>query len=172
MNAKEIIYRDRRDSVAESKSQDHVDRFATLATRLDYLDVTTFSFERHVGHVRHTEEVGKSENYQSSQDFVENMVCFRWLTIAMEEGHLEPSQPTMGKTIGWPKKMVTMRSLWIDFYCWCRKHKISKDEMPEQWTFYEQLDRLFIRNNDKYEIPSLEHCRAIFVILRRQYERD
>jgi hypothetical protein len=38
--------------------------------------------------------------------------------------------------------------------------------MPEEYFFYELLDRLFIRHDDMYDFPALEKCREAFKLLR------
>jgi hypothetical protein len=149
-----------------------LDRFATLATRLDSLNVTRTSLESHVSHVCHAEKKLDSANIMKCTSFVGSHAIFQWLSIVMEEGHLEPSQPVSGRAVGWPERWMTIRSFWIEFCCWCRYQPIPKEETPEQWAFYGLLDCLFVRHEEKYELPSLENCRKTFRILRQLYECD
>lgn len=161
---------DKGGSVAESQPLASLDRFATLATRLDFLNVTAFPLERHACHPCHAEIEGEKAGNQNCEAIIGNKFAFQWLTCALDEGHLEPSQPSVGKATGWPKRMISSRSLWIDFCLWCCKHMIQPFERPEEWAFYELLNRIFVRHNDKYEIPSLEVCQSIFQDMRGHYE--
>lgn len=170
MNIRRLAYCDKRGSVAETNLLNCLDQFATLATRLDSFDVTVFPLECHVRHVCHIEKGSPLDRNTIGQTYIGSKICFQWLARVMEEGHLEASQPAVGKHVGWPQRMVTIRSLWIDFRCWCSKHQIQSMELPEEWMFYELLDRIFIRHEDKYEIPSLNCCREVFAVLRGQYE--
>ena len=149
-----------------------LDRFATLATRLDSLSVTPFSLECHPCHACHIEKEGSMDRNTNGQAFIGKKASFQWLAQVMEEGHLEPSQPLVGKIVGWPQRMISRRSIWIDFCSWCYKQKILSIDRPEEQAFYELLDRIFIPHQDKYEIPPLKDCRKIFETLRVQYECD
>lgn len=166
----EEVLRGRRDNVAKSELLSRLDQLATLVTRLDFCDVAAFSLGSHVCHPCHVEKMSNPENFQVSRLSKGTEFCFRWLAIAMKEGHLEPSQSLVGQSIGWPQRRVNRASLWLDFKLWSRKEKIPDYQLPEQIVFYALLDQLFNRVNDKYELPSLEQCRAIFVTLRQRYE--
>lgn len=168
----EIICRGKRDGVTKSDIATCLDRFATLATRLDFPNVATFSLENHACHGCHAEKENVSENHLAYSPFVGSKALFAWLVIAMEEGHLEPSQQVVGRAIGWPQREINKRSLWVEFITWCHKQNISKKEIPEQWAVYEALDKLFIGKGDKYEFPPLELCRSNFFNLRKQCECD
>jgi len=168
----DIILGDERDSVTESKLHFNLDQYATLATRLDFLDVTPFYLDCHACHASHAENTNESTSSSNSRSFFGIQACLKWIFFALEEGHFEASQPAVGRITGWPQRMVTLRSLWVDFTLWCAKINISKREMPDQDDFYELLDHLFIRKDDKYELPTLENCRAAFIILRKKYECD
>ncbi len=158
----EIMLSDESDNVTELKVISRLDQFATLATRLDSLNVTPFSLERHPCHVCYPPKLKVIANG--------TRIVLQRLTIAMEEGHLEVSQPVVGRAMGWPQRMVALRSLWVDFTFWCLKSNFSKYQKPEQSDFHDLLDQLFIRNGDKYELPNLQDCRDMFIILRRNYE--
>jgi hypothetical protein len=49
-----------------------LNQFATLATQLDSLYVSTFPHDCHACHVCHAEIASEQENYQSNQSFVES----------------------------------------------------------------------------------------------------
>lgn len=167
----ELKYGDRCGSVTKVDLMDRLDRFATLATRLDFLEVTTNSLESHACHARHAINEDRSTSISKSLVVSGNKLCLEWLRIVMDEGHIEPSQPLIGRSVGWPERKVSIKSLWIDFCCWFRKQQTDL-EMPEELLFYELLDRLFIRCGDKYEFPPFEQCRTTFAILRGAYESD
>jgi hypothetical protein len=158
--------------VANLEFLTRLDQFATLATRLDFLGVSAFPLECHACHASHGEKTDNTENFSHNKACIDNQAGLQWLAIAIDEGHMEPSQPLIGRLTGWPKRMVALRSLWVDFTCWCSKMKIPKSEFPEQWMFYALLDQLFVRKNDKYEIPTLEKCRTTYHTLRCQHECD
>ncbi len=166
----EEVLRGGRGNVAKLELLSHLDQFATLATRLDFCNVASFSLGSHVRHPCHVEKISNLENSQVSRFSKGTEFCFRWLAIAMEEGHLEPSQSLVGQSIGWPQRRVNRASLWLDFKLWSRKEKIPDYQLPEQIVFYALLDQLFNHVNDKYELPPLEQCRAFFSTLRQQYE--
>jgi hypothetical protein len=97
----------------------------------------------------------------SDPDKKEHLV-FEWLKVCVEEGHIEPSQPTVGRICGWPLRSFLCESLFIDFECWCSKKGIHPKERPGSKTFYSLTDSIFDRNDDKYHFPSLEQCRQKF----------
>lgn len=163
---------DKGDNVAKEDLIAHLDKFATLATRLDFLGVTTNPLGCHPCHVCHINKKDELASCLENQELVGKSVCFQWLKIAIEEGHLEPSQSCLGKAVGWPKRKIPIISLWVDFCCWARKLQIGTEDMPEAYFFYELLNHLFIRHDDMYEFPTLEECREAFTLLRRQYECD
>ncbi len=167
-----INLRDKRDNVAKEDFMLRLDKFATLATRLDFISVTTNPLGCHACHAGHANIMDELANSFEKQELVGKRACFQWLNIVMDEGHLEPSQSWVGKTVGWPKRKIPIISLWVDFCCWAQMQKIGDEEMPEAYFFYELLDRLFIRHDDKYEFPALEKCREAFMLLGQQYECD
>lgn len=168
----DVVYSDRRGSVAESELIARLDRFATLATRLDSKSVAAFPLGSHACHVSHVDKLNESVSCSNNAAFDGCKSCFRWLSIAVEEGHLEPSQPCVGREVGWPQRMINENSLWTDFSCWFRNEGIAREELPDRWVLYELLDRIFIRHSERYEIPSLEHCRKALTTLRLEYERN
>jgi len=135
-----------------------LDQFATLASRIEIRGVTPFSPEGHTCHSIHT-EINDKVNYS----------ILEWLNIALSEEHVEPSQPSVGRKVGWPCRPLPTQSLWIDFACWCRKKQLSAEKIPDKRDFFELLDRMFVRKVDKYEFPSLEAARNSFILLKEQY---
>lgn len=163
---------DKRDEVAKEDFIARLDKFATLATRLDFLGVTTNSLECHPCHVCHIIKQEESTSSSEKQRSIGKEICLQWLQIGIDEGHLEPSQPWVGKMVGWPKRKIPIVSLWVEFCCWTRKEQVGAEEMPEEHFFYGLLNHLFIRHDDMYEFPALEKCREDFALLRLQYECD
>lgn len=160
----------KRDNVASSELLDRLDRFATLATRLDFHWVAGFPLGSHPCHPCHVEKMRWQTESLNDSIFRDFEICLRWLSIAIEEGHLEPSQRCVGRIVGWPQRVINKNSLWTDFFYWYYKDRISIEEIPDQWMFYDLLDRIFIPHLDRYEIPALEDCRKILVTLRLEYE--
>jgi len=168
----EQINCDVRGNVANADLMARLYRFATLATRLDFLSVARNPLECHPCHNCHANKGDRSDSVIESRTSVTKMICFQWLKTVMDEGHLEPSQPDAGKAVGWPVRHIPIESLWIDFCCWFSKLHFANEEMPDEGLFYNLLDHLFIRHGDKYEFPSLEQCRETFELLRVKHECD
>ncbi len=86
-------------------------------------------------------------------------LVYEWLMICLTEGHIEPSQPKVGRICGWPQRPFFCESLYIDFECWCIKRDILPREIAGGNLFYSVTDRMFQREGDKYHFPLLEECR-------------
>jgi hypothetical protein len=92
-----------------------------------------------------------------------------WLKIALEEGHIQPSQATVGKLEGWPIRPYFKESLYNDFACWCMKEQIPTYLIPSQELFYQGADAIFDNlPHKKYGFPDLEICRQRFLILEQE----
>lgn len=92
-----------------------------------------------------------------------------WLRIALEEGHIQPSQPTVGKLEGWPIRPHFKESLYNDFACWCMKEQIPIYLTPSEELFYQGTDILFDSlPRKKYTFPDLETCKQRFLILEQE----
>ena len=74
---------DKRDSVTKEDLTARLDKFATLATRLNFLDVTTNSHGCHVCHVCHADKKDELENSLEKQELVGKKICFQWLKIVL-----------------------------------------------------------------------------------------
>lgn len=99
---------------------------------------------------------------ESSEPDKKERLVFEWLKVCLEEGHIEPSQPTVGRVCGWPLRPFFCDSLFIDFECWCSKKGINSKERPGCETFHSITNSIFLRELDKYHFPSLEECRQKF----------
>lgn len=86
---------------------------------------------------------------------------YDWLGIALSEGHIEPSQPCVGRIVGWPCRSFALYSLFVDFEAWYRKHTGDERDCSQE-LFYTVLDKVFIRDGDRYEFPPLPVCRERF----------
>lgn len=162
-------------SVAKDASNESflakLDTFATLATRLDSLDVAPITLECHTCHTCHIHkqhEASNSSQYQQSNSLNS---LFDWLNIMLNEGHMEPSQPSVGRFVGWPKRSLPCVSLWVDFKAWAKKMRLPWGDTPDELAFHEILSQIFIPAGDRYEFPPLETCRETFRLLKEKYER-
>lgn len=95
---------------------------------------------------------------------------FEWLHIVLDEGHIEPSQPCIGRILGWPQSSRHQRTLWSDFTLWCRKRELKQIQIADSHLFFSIVDRIFERMNDRYAFPSLDVCQSKYLELRREYE--
>lgn len=104
----------------------------------------------------------------TSEDFEQMTLVFAWLSICLSEGHIEPSQPSVGRIIGWPVRPFFKSSLYVDFECWCSKNR-TRRVMDMRKLFYSLTDKIFICDGDKYHFPSLEKCRNEFKPLAEEF---
>lgn len=141
-----------------------LDHFVTLVTDTKIPPVTTISRE-----VSPLSPLSHEKNNDLAK-FSENRLVFEWLTIALEEGHIEPSQPSVGRIVGWPQRKFFVESLYVDFIVWNRKQGRYEYDIPNRIDFSSILDHIFIRSGDFYVFPPLETCRAKFQTLRKHYE--
>jgi len=61
---------------------------------------------------------------------INSKVILEWLQIVVVEGHIEPSQPSIGRIVGWPKRTFSCNALFIDFTLWCRIQGIPNWKIP------------------------------------------
>lgn len=99
---------------------------------------------------------------ETSEDFEQMSSIFAWLAICLSEGHIEASQPCVGRVIGWPFRSFFKNTLYTDFECWNLKQNLSWKEIANRKTFYSITDRIFISEGDKYHFPPLEECKNKF----------
>ncbi len=97
-------------------------------------------------------------------------LIFSWLQVVVEEGHIEPSQPCIGKILGWPHRKFARESLFVDFHLWCHKKGVEKWHIPTRREFFYLANEVFIREANKYAFPSQEVCQSKLAILRKNYE--
>lgn len=92
-----------------------------------------------------------------------------WIEIALNEGHIEPSQPILGRMTGWPTQSISSNSLLTDFLAWGRKRGIPDWQMPNNEYFYSQLDMIFSREGNRYTLPPLSICRTKFLQIKEKH---
>jgi len=105
---------------------------------------------------------------ETSEDFDKISTILTWLSISLTEGHIEPSQPCVGRIVGWPQRPIFKNSLYVDFECWGVKKDLSSNAIAKRKLFYSLTDRIFISEEDKYCLPSLEECRRKFKCLAQE----
>jgi hypothetical protein len=96
-----------------------------------------------------------------------------WLSICLGEGHMQPSQPSVGRLEGWPIRPYFKNSLYVDLECWCSKARIPPYLIPSRELFYQGTDAIFESiSTDKYKFPDLEICRKKFSQLLKEGQYD
>ena len=95
---------------------------------------------------------------ESSKPDKREHLVLEWLKICLNEGHIQPSQPKVGRLCGWPLRSFFCESLYIDFECWCIKNGCLSREIPSGKIFYGLTDSIFVRDGEKYHFPHLEQC--------------
>lgn len=96
-----------------------------------------------------------------------------WIAISLSEGHMQPSQPSVGRLEGWPIRSYFKNSLYVDFECWCLKTNIPTYLIPSKELFYLGTDAIFeIVAGDKYQFPDLMICREKFSKLIKEIKND
>lgn len=98
----------------------------------------------------------------TSEDFEQMSSILAWLSICLSEGHIEASQPCVGRVVGWPQRPIFKNTLYTDFECWGLKKNLSYKEVAKRKTFYAITDKIFISEGDKYHVPPLEECKKKF----------
>ncbi len=142
--------------------------FSTLSTKLRSAFVENTRTENHLtikdlNSIPHVPQFPREQKGQL-------MHVFEWLQIAIREGHIEPSQPCVGRIFGWPELSKCRRTLWSDFILWCRKRELSPMQIADSHLFFSVLDRIFERRSDHYEFPPLDVCQNKYSELKREYE--
>lgn len=79
-----------------------------------------------------------------------NSYVLEWLKICLIEGHIEPSQPSVGRLCGWPVRPFAVTSLYNDFTCWRIRNGASFQEVSDSTKFYSLVDRILPREGQKY----------------------
>ncbi len=140
--------------VTNSGSSGCLGHFVTLVTDMKNQAVTPVS-------IKPSRVSRMSREKNDGLDKIQRL-AIEWLEIVLKEGHIEPSQPCVGRVIGWPSRRFRIQSLVIDFTCWCRRHK-NESGFQDTEAFIRLLDLIFIRNGEAYDFPPLEECRQIFL---------
>ena len=152
-------------NVTDVTTRPTLEHFVTLVTDLKKVDKTLFPIEMsHLSRLSHMEKSTLLCNAVKTPK-INYKPALEWITIALEEGHIEPSQPCVGRVVGWPKRRLKIKSLLIEFTFWCRKQRTDIDVF-DQKALLELLDIILIRICEEYEFPPLESCRQKFNELR------
>jgi hypothetical protein len=92
-----------------------------------------------------------------------------WLSICLGEGHILPSQPSVGRLEGWPIRSYFKNFLYVDFECWCLKARIPTYLIPCKELFYQGTDLIFESiSGGKYHFLDLNICREKFSKLAKE----
>lgn len=138
-------------------------RLETLVTRISNIDDTpppVRSDACDISDTKHEESEKKNRNGKLQR-------ILEWFDIALSEGHIEPSQPVIGREVGWPVRPFNFRSLWVDYCLWNSKRDVEVDELSERRIFRCLVSLIFDRQEDEYVVfPSLEKSRKNFKALR------
>ena len=102
---------------------------------------------------------------ETSVDSDQITLVLDWLLVCLMEGHIEPSQPRVGRLCGWPLRSFACESLYVDFECWCIKRGLLPYEQASGKIFYSMVDRIFMRHEERYDFPALDECRLKFKAL-------
>jgi hypothetical protein len=142
--------------------------FSTLSTKLkrSYVEDEHPLKSLNINNLSYIPQFPQIPHYQNGQ----LSSVFDWLQIVLDEGHIEPSQPCIGRLLGWPTRSFSTRSLWIDFDLFCRKKEIPPAHIADSLLFFSLLSEIFNRIDERYEFPPLLICREKFLNLRRNYE--
>jgi hypothetical protein len=102
-------------------------------------------------------------------------LVIEWLSICLNEGHIQPSQSSLGTLEGWPIRPYFKNSLYVDFECWCLKANVPAYLISSRELFYQVANLIFESiPNDKYQFPVLATCRENFskVLKENQYDQS
>jgi hypothetical protein len=120
----------------------------------------------HTNHTIHNEKFLIADK----RDACELSAIMGWIKIMLEEGHIEPAQPQVGRYIGWPIHKHFRNSLYVDFVLWCRKN-LSMDA-PLASRFFRLVDQLLVHADQFYVFPPLDECREKFKKLLKIVEEE
>lgn len=85
-----------------------------------------------------------------------------WFRVALDEGHIEPSQPSVGKMIGWPQRSYALRSLLVDFQGWSMRQGLPEVDGERDRGFRRLVAEIFQLEGDRVSFPPLKECRQRF----------
>ena len=104
---------------------------------------------------------------ETSEDFEQISSILTWLAICLSEGHIEASQPCVGRVVGWPLRPFLKNTLYVDFECWSFKKNLVY--IAQRKTFYSITDKIFISEGEKYHFPPIEECKKKFKPLVEEF---
>ena len=89
-------------------------------------------------------------------------LVWEWFQIALDEGHVEPSQPVVGLIVGWPMRSFTENSLLVDFRCLCMQKGFVETDRERDKGFQQILERVFDVDEGRVTFPSVDESRQRF----------
>lgn len=102
-----------------------------------------------------------------------SQLVLNWIDICLKEGHMQPSQASVGRLEGWPIRSYFKNSLYVDFDCWCLKAGIPRYLIPSRELFYQGTNAIFDAFDDnRYQFPDLMICREKFSQLCKECQYD
>lgn len=138
-------------------------RFETLVTRIQSIDDTPLTQGGDACDVSDTKHYEPEKGSRKTK----LLRILKWFDLALSEGHIEPSQPLVGRQVGWPVRPFNFSSLWVDYCLWNNKRGVEVDEFFEKGIFRCLVFLIFERHEGELIIfPSLEKSRINFKSLR------
>ena len=135
---------------------------ATLVTRLPERAVIRPSHEGRSCHDCHTRKISS----RTCSDIEGRESILSWLEVVVTEGHIEPSQASVGKIVGWPRRPILKRSLWADFMAWGKREELRDFQFPTVGEFYFTLDQVLDPLGSSYSFPCLATCQLRYSALK------
>lgn len=93
-------------------------------------------------------------------------VVIKWFEIALDEGHIEPSQPSAGRIVGWPVRSFNFRSLLTDFQVWCMKRNLEEVDRERDKIYKMFCEKIYHLEDDRVCFPPIDECRESFFRLK------
>lgn len=122
------------ENVESVEANDLATYFSTLSTNLKNLPVEKLDHRNSliISNLGSLPQVPQFPHEQKQQ----LIKVFEWLQIAIDEGHIEPAQPCVGRLLGWPQFSKHENSLWSDFILWGRKRGFSQLQIADNQLFF------------------------------------
>lgn len=114
---------------------------------------------------KYQEQKKPGEQFFNSREEVLDVVI-NWFEIALDEGHIEPSQPSAGRIVGWPVRTFNIRSLLTDFQVWCMKRNLGEVDRERDINYKMFCRKIFLVEKDRVSFPPLDECRENFLRLK------
>lgn len=99
-------------------------------------------------------------------------IVFSWFEIALAQGHIESSQQSAGRLVGWPVRQFSIHSLLVDFQIWCTQKNCEKKHRERDELFKLLCKRIFIVDGSVVCFPSLDKCREKFLQIKKLNDKE